>query len=182
MKRNGDLIFEKTADLVWNNYTIDQQEYDWLIDFVQFAGYKKVLEFGPGTSTFAFLDAGCRIDTYESEVSYYEEAFMKFLDNPRVRVHLYNNQPEVEIDAGMYDVAFVDGPAFWYAPTNETHSFARRNTLKCASKHANVILLHDSKREPELTIVSEFLQANSSWQPFYLCNSNRGIITLKKSI
>jgi hypothetical protein len=182
MRKNGDLILEKTTNLVWNNYTIDQQEYDWLIDFVQFMGYKKVLEFGPGNSTFAFSDAGCRVDSYESEASYYEEMILKFSENPRVRVYLYENLPTVEIDAGMYDMAFVDGPAFWYAPTNATHAFARRNTLRCASKHANVILLHDSKREPELTIVSEFLQENPSWQSFNFCNSNRGIITLKKSI
>lgn len=182
MKRNGDLVLEKTVDLVWNNYTIDKQEYDWLFDFVLFMGYKKVLEFGPGASTFAFLDAGCYVDTYECEVSFYEEMCLKLCENPMARVHMYKNEPLVEIDAGMYDMAFVDAPAYWYAPTNATRSFARRNTLKCASNHANVILLHDSKREPELTIVAEFLRDNPAWQSFFLCNSNRGIITLKKSI
>lgn len=121
-------------------------------------GARRVLEFGPGHSTGAFLDAGCRVVTLEHDAYWFEKARHRFRDEARVEIGAYANRPLVSVPNGAlggkgFDLAFVDSPVGVTRPGYVAHPGQRRlsryNTMQFALRVAPVVLLHDAQRSGE---------------------------------
>jgi hypothetical protein len=137
------------------------QDYALLMQQVKDLGAKSCLEFGPGASTLALIEAGLEtIVTLEHCDEWFDTAVEKFKDYPQVTVGRYQDEPEVIADVvGVFDMAFVDSPkGFWFHierikgirkrhPGQEDCS--RFNTCLKALEHAPVVFLHDSQRPLE---------------------------------
>lgn len=117
---------------------------------------KRVLEFGPGVSTRIFLNAGVEhITSCEHDSKWLAIADHRYAGNDKVRVLRYQNTPEVsvsELDGQQFDLAFVDSPQ-GYAGARVEHvgqeGRSRLNTLRCALRHASIVVLHDALRPGE---------------------------------
>lgn len=161
-----------------NEFSLDELEYNWLVEFIKFMKVKTVLEFGPGLSTNAFLEAGCNVDSYESMPEFLAKLEQEHAGNLNLKLRKYDNVPEVVIEDGFYDLALVDAPAV-YIGHPHAQRYARRNTMNCAIQHSNLVLIHDSNREPEKSIIRETVA--KGWTAHNLCPSKRGLTILTKN-
>jgi hypothetical protein len=136
--------------------TLPAEDYQAFMAEVERAGAKRVLEIGPGYSTFAFIEAGCeKIVCLEHDPKWFEEAKERFNDFPQVEIRKYWNEPEARAELEpdeQFDIALVDSPKGYKAarvihPGQEDCS--RYNTLVLALKHSPVVLLHDASRPLE---------------------------------
>lgn len=120
-------------------------------------GAKTVLEFGPGATTQAMLDAGVeRIVTCEHIDKWLDVARERFANDDRVNVlKYYDDMPcvvEGLADTERFDLGLVDSPK-GFNPVRKVHPEApdcsRLNTLVYAVNHCKVVLLHDATRPLE---------------------------------
>ncbi len=135
---------KEDADLT--TWSILEDDYHWLVQFAKREGIKRVIEFGPGDSTLAFLDAGCSILSYEHQPAFVLEAKKRFADsgNVEVRCCLANELPSYEADF-QPDLIFVDGP-----PKRETGiKLSRFKQCHWAIQQCNLVILHDAHRSEE---------------------------------
>jgi hypothetical protein len=128
---------------------------DYAILMREATGKKSVLEFGPGFSTFAFIEAGVpRILCCEYLDKWLAIAKERFKDHPQVEIIRYLDEPEARADIGgeQFDLALVDSPK-GYAGARTAHpgqeDCSRFNTCLLALKYAPVVLLHDAYRPLE---------------------------------
>lgn len=137
-------------------FTFD--DYGSLMEEVGRCGARSVLEFGPGASTLALVEAGCeRIVTCEYQDRWLLRAVEMLKPFPQVSVHRYRNAAEVTVDGlpeRQFDLAFVDSPlgieARMHADIGGQEGCSRLNTLLFALGRAPIVLFHDAKREGEL--------------------------------
>jgi hypothetical protein len=145
-------------------YTIEQDclpfiDYGTLLR--EFQGAKTALEFGPGVSTFALIEAGVeKIVTLEHNDEWFSKALEQFKDYPQVEIRPYKDEPTVLADVEEdFDVAFVD------SPKGHTHKViealgvrkvhpgqedcSRLNTCLFALDRAPLVYLHDAYRPLE---------------------------------
>lgn len=61
-----------------NSWTILSDDYDFLVRFCRKNGVSLVAEYGPGDSTLAFLDGGCRVTTFEHDPGWMNHASKRF--------------------------------------------------------------------------------------------------------
>lgn len=123
---------------------------------VERLGAKTVLEFGPGDSTQAFLDAGVgKIVTCENIDKWLDVAKDRFKDDKRVTVLKFEDEFPVTVDGlgnETFDIGFVDAPK-GFNPVRKIHpgyaDCSRLNTLVYALERCNVVLLHDATRPLE---------------------------------
>lgn len=103
---------------------------------------ERVLEFGPGTSTRAFVEAGVsKIDTCEDSLEYYRRALVDMAKFPSVTVHKYVLRPGLPIsipalDGERFDLGFIDGP---FGPENRPPAF------RYALARCKMVLCHDAR-------------------------------------
>lgn len=138
-------------------------DYGALLDECRRVKPSRVLEFGPGASTLALVEAGVpEIHTCEHQDRWFGAAAEMLAPHPAVKLHRYINEAKVSVPtlpAGMFDLAFVDGPVGLEArsaprfPGQENMS--RWNTLAFALSRADIVLLHDAKREHEQNSLRE---------------------------
>ncbi len=136
-----------------NTGVLSAADYDVLLAEAIYAG--SVLEFGPGESTRAFIEAGCkRIATCEYQDVWADRARQWTREFPQVELHAYANTPTISIpslDAEQFDLAFVDSPL----GTSDRQKLkgqeecSRLNTTLYALTHAKIVLLHDARRPGE---------------------------------
>ena len=50
-------------------FSIGEDDYAFLVGFVRENGVKRVIEIGPGDSTWAFLENDCEVFSFEDDVS-----------------------------------------------------------------------------------------------------------------
>ncbi len=123
---------------------------------------KSALEFGPGISTLALIEAGVpKIVSLEHSPDWLDKQKEKFKDYPQVTVAAYADAvPVTADDVAMqdFDVAFVDSPqGFWYhlpgRVSRKKHpgmeDCSRLNTCLFALERAPVVYLHDAYRPLE---------------------------------
>lgn len=97
---------------------------------------RRVLEFGPGASTLAFVEHGvAHVDAYEDDPAYMRVHLERLGMYPAVHLHPYVVGAVPEVSAQRYDVAFVDGPR---------HTGTRLPILHLARRCAEVVLCHDA--------------------------------------
>ncbi len=96
---------------------------------------QRVLEFGPGASTLAFVEAGVAwVDAYEDDPEYQRRHVERLSAFPNVHLHGYTTGTVPAI-GGRYDLAFVDGPR---------HSGTREPIIELARQCSDVVLCHDA--------------------------------------
>jgi hypothetical protein len=145
-------------------YTVEQNclpfvDYGTLLR--EFQGAKTVLEFGPGASTFALIEAGVeKIVTLEHLAEWYDKALEKFKDYPQVEIRQYYDEPTVLADVEEdFDVALVDSPKGFTHEVIEAlgvrkkhpgqEDCSRFNTCLFALDRAPLVYLHDAYRPLE---------------------------------
>lgn len=135
-----------------------REDFDVILHYAR--GLARALEFGPGVSTLAFVEAGCQvIDTYEYQVAWLGSARRRLAKYPQVSVRRFINSPDIIMPDEFYDIALVDSPLGnkrrQVLPGQE--KYVRLNTLRAALSRAPVVLLHDAKRPGE-RLSLEFLR------------------------
>jgi hypothetical protein len=145
-------------------YTVEQNCLTF-IDYAallrEFQGVKIALEFGPGVSTLALIEAGVeKIVTLEHNAEWFDKAVEQFKDYPQVEIRQYYDEPVVLADVEEdFDIAFVD------SPKGHTHKViealgvrkvhhgqedcSRLNTCLFALDRAPLVYLHDAYRPLE---------------------------------
>ena len=131
-----------------------QEEYEILFNAAK--GKQSVLEFGPGASTWAFIDANVpKIVSCEFKKKWYQKAEKEF----KKRIQLLHFEPTQmplqipELENTQFDLVFVDSPPgvqtkhAIHIPNYE--GFSRINTLLFALGCSDTIFLHDVHREGE---------------------------------
>jgi predicted O-methyltransferase YrrM len=138
---------------------ITRQEYLFLAEFTRCNGVQTVLEFGPGVSTYAFLESHCAIYSFEHNPVWLARYSEQFEGWARVHVHQYDAKQEMlalpPIENVPIDMAFIDAPAGGPPPS-------RRNTCMAASRHTDIFLLHDARRVGEQATLAIFRK--KGWQ------------------
>jgi len=140
------------------------QDYGTLISRVQGDGAKTALEFGPGISTLALIEAGLeRVVTLEYDPEWFDKAKERFREYPQVEVRRFWDEPEARAELEpdeRFDVAFVDSPKGYKNIPGVTPPGGRKrhpgqedcsrfNTCLLALKHAPIVYLHDAYRPLE---------------------------------
>lgn len=136
-------------------FTFD--DYAALLDECRRLRPRNVLEFGPGASTLALIEAGCEsIVTCEYQDRWFTEAVERLKLYPQVIVCRYDNAADVvvhDLPRMDFDLAFVDSPlgieARRHVDLDGHAGCSRLNTLLFALRCAPVVLFHDAKREGE---------------------------------
>jgi hypothetical protein len=141
-------------------FTLRFEDYGAIL--VEAKGKKRILEFGPGCSTWAFIEAGCEeIVTCEYDDAFFNSAKEQFKDYPQVKVVRFWDEPEARSEAqGEFDLALVDSPKGYKNLPGLTPSggrakhpgqedCSRLNTCLLALQHAPIVLLHDAHRPLE---------------------------------
>jgi len=152
----------------FKGYSLRKSEYEFLVRFTRENDIKTVLELGPGASTWAFLENGIAVKSYEQHRSWYETASNLFADHEEVTLKLLTS-PEDYRETDTYDMVFVDATIRLQGPTKRKD---RREAVRLASERSDVILLHDIRR-PNEWLCKRFLLKQG--YEFRIFNSLRGI-------
>lgn len=142
---------------MYNSYSIKPDDGDWLQEFVTTNGVKTVLEFGPGASTWSFLNAGCEVVSLEYQDHWFRHYQREFSDHPAVTIMRYENRGELiipELDSRKFDLGFVDSPVGKLGAIYK--KFARINSCEFVAAHTDLWLLHDARRPGEKNTLSVF--------------------------
>lgn len=57
----------------YTSWSISTQEYELLKTWCAEHGVKRVMEFGPGASSYAFLEMGCQLVSYEHDEAWIQK-------------------------------------------------------------------------------------------------------------
>lgn len=139
-----------------NQKTLTKTDHDLLVEIGR--GVSSVVEFGPGYSTFAFIEAGTPVIWgLEHDPAWFDTQTERFADYPQVKIKPYWNEAPVarvpvEVSKRTFDIAFVDSPK-GYAGARIAHpgqeDCSRLNTCLAALRLAPVAYLHDAVRPLE---------------------------------
>lgn len=145
----------------FGSYSIGRNDYQELVRFVRENKIKAVLEFGPGGSTWAFLENDCQVWSGEYTKDYYHAAKEEFKEFPNVHlfhVKLTHFLDIPEIKGKRFDLCFVDAPVGRYYLY-----FSRLNSCLFAMQVTDTIILHDIHRIKE-QMTLRFFQ-DMGWEP-----------------
>ncbi|HUU03409.1 MAG TPA: hypothetical protein VM425_18385 [Myxococcota bacterium] len=163
-----ELKYLERANL--GGFAIDRRDYLELVEFIRQEGAKKVLEFGPGATTWAFLEAGCDVWSLEFGEEYLAKATEAFREHDKVKffkVELKHDLVVPEIEGQNFDICLVDSPYGRYY-----RHFSRLNSSIFAMRVCDTILMHDARRKKE-RLTLKFIE-DSGWkvEPLYRRRSN----------
>jgi len=157
----------------FSSASILPEEYQFLQEFCAANGIKRVLEFGPGVSTIAFLNAGCEVVSIEENPTHFQNA-KRTLVSPKCTL-LLGAPPAIShhpaIAARQFDLAFVDGPEA-KGPLPRLHS------IQASMQSAPIIMLHDANRAGEKATIAEIMKGGG-WKLEHF-SFGRGIAILRK--
>lgn len=147
LQEGHGLPFRERANL--DGWSIGPDDYDWLVAWCRDHWVKRVVEFGPGDSTLAFLEAGCTVLAAEHDDAWRRLAIDRFSRDPGVEVISYEDVPGCGFPRldWMPDLVFVDGP-----PSSGPNG--RWHTLRWAMQHADTVVIHDACRDAEKELLS----------------------------
>lgn len=156
------------------DWSITENEYQWIVEATKRHGWKTVLEFGPGFSTWAFKEGGaCEIVCMESETDWHNTQVRLGILDACYLLCLYPRfsfRVEIPHIKTGFDLAFIDGPA-----GHELH-YARLNTALAGMNAAKHLLLHDTNREKEQRTL-EILR-NLGCKELERCDPEKGLVLL----
>jgi len=126
-------------------------DLDWAFIKKTLDDYKiqTILEFGPGLSSFLFVDEGKQVIAFETNPEWIKKLGEKGLDK-KINLNQWNGRiiPN-EGDIKEFDFALVDGP-----PGGKS----RDVSIRIASERAKVVIIHDAGREWERKWQDEYLK------------------------
>jgi hypothetical protein len=132
------------------------EDYGHIVRFAREIGATSALEFGPGVSTLALVEAGVRrIATCEYQAKFLVQARQKLARYPQVRLYGFRNSSPAVVDGlppGRFDVAFVDSPVGQgenAVTVPGLDGLSRYHTMAFALTRSPVALLHDAHRPGE---------------------------------
>ena len=133
---------------------LSEEEYGLLLNAAQ--GVQSVLEFGPGSSTWAFIEAGVpEVVSCESDPAWIKSAQTQFGDRAEI-VWFDREMMPLKIPAlngRRFDLAFVDAPLGVQSGESVEipgyEGLSRVNSVVFALDHARRVFLHDAKRKGE---------------------------------
>lgn len=141
------------SELTFDSGSIRPEEYLYLVEFIKRNGFKSILEFGPGVSTYAFLENNCDVYTFEHNPMWFNSYRREFVNFDNVHVSEYDAENETlylpQIKEKTFDMAFIDAPP-------GGRDLARLKTCSAASKYTGVFILHDCGRADEKAILNVF--------------------------
>lgn len=128
------------------------EDYVFLARYCRTHAITRVWEFGPGDSTLAFLDAGCRVISFEHDFGWLGKAAGRFGCEDRVElIHCPEGEtPDVGLLPFVPDLVFVDGP-----PWRENQVMSRLPQCLWALDVCGCFVLHDANREAERATLAE---------------------------
>src|SRR5690606_21336420 len=74
------------------SFSIGEDDYAFLVDCVRENQVKRVIEIGPGDSTWAFLENDCEVFSFEYDMAYLQRARERFAAYPSVNVMQYHDR------------------------------------------------------------------------------------------
>lgn len=138
-------------------------DYGFLLN--AYKGVKSLLEFGPGATTLAAIEAGVQeIVCLEYDMEWMNAAKERFKEYPNVKIGAFVNCPECPTTLPLektFEMAFVDSPKGYrnngdprlpkggIVELPGMEDCSRLNTCLAALRHAPVVLLHDADRPRE---------------------------------
>jgi hypothetical protein len=153
-----------------NPWAMDKSECDWLSSFCYVHGVLSVLEFGPGNSTAALLDAGVSVlHSFEENPGRAMVIRNRFPDIVRVIDYNPTESPILVELNQAYDLAVIDGPS------GSSVTPPRINSAMFSFERADMLLFHDSKRDFETIKI----MIDLGMEPMDSFDSERGIVVLK---
>ncbi|MDB6137530.1 MAG: hypothetical protein JWO94_602 [Verrucomicrobiaceae bacterium] len=158
-----------------NPWSLDDNELEWLKTFASFlaaSGLRRVVEFGPGSSTRCLLGAGCQVTTCETDARACCIATAALPGGCAVK--LIRHEPGLGGLDALCDWAFVDGPPGHLLVDGKS----RWHALEWCGSRCDLIVLHDSKRIGEQNSIAALLalgwNARHISTPRGLCLLTRG--------
>jgi hypothetical protein len=142
--------FPRLGKAALQGWSILWDDYLFLARLCRKHSIKRVAEFGPGDSTLAFLDAGCRVVSYEHDAGWLQRSVERFAGEDAVEVV---HCPEGTVPDRMSfepEIVFVDGPPF-----REGQEMSRLQPCEWALERCGCFLLHDAKRPGEQATLAE---------------------------
>lgn len=131
-------------------WSILADDYDFLADWCRKQGFRHVVEFGPGDSTLALLDAGCRVVSYEHDIGWLKKSLERFRSETEVEILHLPEGDLPEVPAIAPDCVLVDGP-----PYREGQTMSRLGPCEWALRVCGCFLLHDTRRDGEIATLAE---------------------------
>jgi hypothetical protein len=135
----------------FSDYSVNHKEYDYLVAIIRKLGIINILEFGPGVSTFAFLENNCKIWSLEYNDEWLEK-FSGIVKSPAVKMYKFDNKPYIsvgKVDNMSFDLGFID------SPTGGCFiNYCRLSSALYASYRCKYIIIHDADRKGEKNTIS----------------------------
>lgn len=159
-------------------------DYGALLGECRRLGADTALEFGPGVSTLALIEGGCRrVVSCEYDPVWADRAKLDFRDHP-VEVLSYGNRPNVEVEGlgdEVFDIAFVDSPVGQgrrRVAQPDAPECNRLNTVMFALTRAPVVFLHDARRPGETATLERVMLAGHEVE---MIETTKGIARIKRA-
>jgi len=157
--------------VTFDGYTISRAEYLFLAAFARANQIRTVLEYGPGASTWAFLEAGCRVTSLEYLPEWREKFAVSLAECPEARqwvTLLPFDADRQSIDGreagairGLFDLGFVDSPR-----GDRCQKFSRLRSCLSAAARCRRFILHDADRPKERNTLD--VMRELGWQVLFL--------------
>lgn len=135
----------------FGSWAIDLVEYRWLSRWCSQQRIRKVLEFGPGATSNAFIGAGCILHSWESDSEWLEKHLWRTRNQATISLLPADMLPDENDLPFIPDVIMVDGP-----PYRQGDEFSRRKECAWAMELCGRFFLHDSKREGEMATLRDY--------------------------
>jgi hypothetical protein len=144
--------FPRISSASLGGWSILKEDYVFLVRFCRRMKFGRIVEFGPGDSTLAFLDADCRIVSFDHDASWLQTATERFAHEPDVVVkHCREGTVPERQEIGFEpELVMVDGPPF-----REGQEMSRLLPCEWAIENCGCFLLHDTRRHGELATLRE---------------------------
>lgn len=140
----------RRAKAACEGWSIFPDDYDFLASWFRRQGFKCVVEFGPGDSTLALLDAGCRVVSYEHDIEWLRRTLGRFRSEADVEILHCPEGCLPDLLEYRPDMVFVDGP-----PYRQGQRMSRLGTCEWALEACGAFLLHDANRAAERATLAE---------------------------
>jgi hypothetical protein len=124
--------------LSWGDFSIQQEDWDFIKGIIEEEEIKNVLEFGSGLSSLLISEL-VKVDSYETDLKY-ANTIRKKTSSQNLNIKMWDGK-HFDSDK-QYDLVFVDGPVL-------SEDSNREHSIKAASKSSDRIIIHDGLREDE---------------------------------
>jgi predicted O-methyltransferase YrrM len=139
------------GDADFGSWAIERMEFRWLSRWCQEQGIRKVLEFGPGASSYAFVGAGCDLHSYEADASWLRKHRLHLGILTSLSLLSADSLPTSSELPFIPDVVMVDGPAY-----RQGDAYSRRKECAWAMDLCGRFFLHDTKRLGERATLEDY--------------------------